>query len=122
MTLTILVYLWISFSKLFLWMIWGSVAGGVISFIALIGIEENCDQESFFKWVKRLFGTVLAVFLAGVVGHVLTPSKNELAILIATYTASTVVQSTEAQKAMELLRLYVGKELDAEIAKLKKHD
>lgn len=126
MTLTILVYLWMVLTDISLIATIASVLLVIIFGIAY-GIavdDENLYigekyKEGRVKAAKRFKACTIALCVS-VLCLTLIPSKKQVAILAAAYTASTVVQSIEAQKAMELLRLYIGKELDAEIAKLKK--
>lgn len=79
--------------------------------MAVLGLPMVMDTEWFPKWckvMKILFPACVLISLASC----FIPSKKEAAILLSVWTVETAVKSDEGQKAIEVLRKYVIKELE----------
>lgn len=75
---------------------------GVIAYLIVMEYQINANNKKFSDFSSTLRNTCIAVFCLGLTAN-LTPSEKTMYMMLAGYTAQTVVQSDTADKVLKVI-------------------
>jgi hypothetical protein len=75
---------------------------GVIAYLIVIAYQVDVHDRKFSDFSSKLRNVFISVFLLGLVAN-LTPSEKTMYMMLAGYTAQTVVQSDTVDKVLKVV-------------------
>lgn len=110
---------------MFLMVICGLViAGSIVAFMAVMDDLQGEQQESFMKWMGKVWGMFTPIFFVSMLAFIMVPQRQTLMLIAASEVGETVLASEQAQAiggeagelavdSLRVLRQFINEQLDA---------
>lgn len=100
------------------------IAGSIAGFFAMLD-DGTADEgyQSFMKWMGKVWGLFVPIFLVSMLVFILTPQRNTIMLIAASEVGETVLASSQAQTiggeagelavdSLRVLRKFINDQLD----------